>query len=354
MINCTWDAESAASYSVVVDGQLWARSRSIWLRRSGREVLATDALPAPTLQQIGQTVATRGSDSLGAYIRRSRRFHTAAAAGDAPIELEFALRVYFGDAASCVFEQAWPSSMTSGIGNGNLTDISAGFPSLDADSLNDKGFLAWSGIQVGDYYDAIINRFPRGYEIHSHNNMTAAPLPVIFFERDRELPAVAMAPLNHPMHAVQFLQTNVTTDGGAVFAAGPGAGFSVLPSGYKFETLLTAEVGINRVWMRAGGHLLKYHNKSRTPTAGPPGMTPRPHLTKLGYTTADSIYQYNPCDGMPQSCKNFEDTMLAIHSANKRRGLPIGYYLIDRCAALSFQRCSRSTASNQNSLLLSM
>ena len=37
---------------------------------------------------------------------------------------------------------------------------------------------------------------------------------------------------------------------------------------------------------------------------------------------------------MNESCKNYEDTMLAIDAANKRRDLPIGYYLLDRCAML--------------------
>jgi hypothetical protein len=138
-----------------------------------------------------------------------------------------------------------------------------------------------------------------------------------------------MAPLNHPMHAVQFLQTGVSADGKPVLAAGPGAGFRTLPAGYKFETLLSASVGINRAWMRAGAQLLNYHNKSRTPGSGPAGMGPRPHLTKLGYTTADSIYQYNPCDGVGGNCSNYEDTMLAIAAANQRRSLPVGYYLID-------------------------
>jgi hypothetical protein len=151
LLNCSWDGHAGAEYTIAIDGQPWARSHSIWLRGSEGKVQATDASPSPTLQQVGDTLAASGSDRLGDYVRHARRFRTtvtaagSAAPQSALLEVEFALRVYPAGGA-CIFEQSWPSAaQTVAIGNGNSTDVLAGFPSLEMDSLNGKGFLAWNG-----------------------------------------------------------------------------------------------------------------------------------------------------------------------------------------------------------------
>ena len=131
-------------------------------------------------------------------------------------------------------------------------------------------------------------------------------------------------------------------------AAGLGGGVSSALAGHAPEFVLMAGKGVRDTWEAWGDVLLARNGKQRT------APDHDVFISHLGYSTT-CYYFYNQCDcgyhwprqcdatddsgpksgsdNTPppnlQGCRNYEDTLIAVHESHKRANLPIKYFLID-------------------------
>lgn len=135
---------------------------------------------------------------------------------------------------------------------------------------------------------------------------------------------------------------------GVAVAAGLGGAVQSIPAGHAPEFVLVVGKGVRDTWEAWGDVMLARNGKERTS---------RDHdvfISHLGYSTT-CYYFYNQCDcgyhwprqclatnssgrkngadntppPILDGCKNYEDTLIAVHRSHQRQNLPIKYFLID-------------------------
>ena len=159
--------------------------------------------------------------------------------------------------------------------------------------------------------------------------------PLAMFAADGE--TKILSPLTEHMSSVM----NAGLNGSAAVAVGVGGSVRSIPAGHSMQTILYSGQGIRDSYEAWGDAMMQFHGKKRT------ALDHDVFISHLGYSTT-SYYFYNQCDcgyhwprqcdattpantppATMKGCRNYEDTLIAVHRSNLKNDLPVSYFLVD-------------------------
>ena len=293
------------SFDVLVDGRPWleaGRPHAVWAE--GEEHIAGSQRLRLAAEQPMQTF---GSDVLGAYDRRSWRWHV----GGGGRVYETAVRSY-ASSSMLIFEQHFVSALN--VTAARRGGLASSFPSFRLPQAHRTGndrlhFLAYDGDMAGQLY--------KHGEWHAGargiGSGLAGSAPLVVFDAALRHAVVLSAFSNFMVASQQYRDGHL--------AYGVLGSVRTIPAGFRLETVaVSAAGGIRRAMLRWGDVLLRRYGKRRA-AAWERDVT----LTTLGYGTQNgAYYYYNAPKG-----KSFEDVLLRVASDGRAKSVPYKWWLAD-------------------------
>jgi hypothetical protein len=304
-----------ADFLLTLGGEVIAASAPLVVHANGARYSSADG----SLKRSAKVPTTsRGTDSFGAFAE----VRTTWAAG--VTALEAAVRTY----DDClVFELHWPQGANGTSGGaldegGGETGVVAGWPSLQLLGAGDRGFLAFGGRQLEDCFAAPLSelsQLPAG-------DGGGGPLAIF----DRNGSTVVLSAASEFMSAAW----SRVPRGNATLSSGTLGTVTSLPAGFRSLTILMGAAGPTSGVVGVGRKLQSVYHKNASESRSADRT-----LSTLGWSTDNGAYFY----GKPEAAKNFEQTLLDMHSYSKQAKLPISYALLDSCECDEHPASARPT-----------
>ena len=283
-------------FTLLLDGAVVATSAPLEVRAGGRLFSSADG----TLVRAGKSTTSSGTDGLGSFTE----VRSAWTAGTTP--LETAVRTY----ADClVFEQHFPAGVSDTNG-GEPGSVIATFPSLQLGDAAKRGFLAFGGRQLEDCFAGGLS------DLGSLPTGDGGGGPLAVFGQNGS--SLVLSAASEFMSAA-WAQVDRHAPS-PVLSSGMLGTIMSLPAGWKFLTIAVGGGGPSQGVVALGQLLQKMYGKDATKSREG-DLT----LSTLGVSTDNGAYFY----GKPEQGKDFEQTILDMHSYAEQSRLPYSYALLD-------------------------